>query len=988
MVQAFVAAYLIGILMALPLYDPSGTQLTDRQQANQADPDAFGAGVGRAAAFAGQQLVGLGKTMAAIEEEEKRKSDATAVIAADAEASARLRKGLYGEGGIFTRTGVNADGMTLTTEELTKNIGSDISKKLTDPAQKLAFDNMWNRRTESTLDAAAKNEFGQRQTTRTATKTAALANITADVIANYRNPEMIETNLDATRRIIRSNPDGLPAEMVEQLERESISSVHVSLIQRLAQDSPGDALDYYEKHKSQVYGADHAAANKFISGVQTIRTARTATEEIANTGPSGSLAEAMFFGETGGEADPGAAASEAGAAGDAQLMPKTAREVAASMPGLGPLAAMTDDELQAHWQTPQGRKDNRRIGATYLQTQLTKYKGDVEAALIAYNAGPKNADLFLNNGRDYSKLPKPEETLPYVNRVLSKYTGQKIDGKTSEEIQRSLKGGSPQAYYDGDAGEFLKTVLQKQHGPEHVDGMDGAMKDRLAALFSAAPPEVREGLDILSGKRSAERQSALWEASDKTGKMVARPGNSRHEHGDAADLGWKGGKFASAPENVKEWVHANAAAYGLRFPMSYEPWHIETVEARGGKTPKGKASKPGPADVARVKGRFADDLDGTDTRNFSGRVKDDDVGMVELAAAPPGNAADIYTKAVEPFNVNPTATDLDNWLKTARDRYGDNPSLLAEVERQLGDEYTLRENARKNAIENGMRQVFADILAGKTVREQDPALLQTLGAENVGKLLTTETKMLGGDDETDDATYIRISKMTPEELAEYDLIQDADKLSKTDLKHWADKAAEFKRGGDQVSKRTTDRTRANIMEEAENILALDPNGNPEDAKSLRLLNQQLDGQIAVFMKNNGGKEPTGPDMQAMVDQLLLEGHIEKWGPDETKPVYELTDAERNIVQFAVDINGIPDMDKPVVSKGFRAIYNATPNEEGAVDFYNDLMRVRLGGTPAPPEALDAKIRQGLLKAKGRPPTADEIALVYSEWIKRATVGDK
>lgn len=970
--------------MALPLYDPSGTQLTDRQQANAADPNAFGASVGRSMQVAGDTLQRAGGSFLDIAAREKAKDDTTAVISADAEATARLRKGLYGDQGIFTRTGVNADGMTLSTEELVDNIGGDVKKKLTDPAQIAAFDKMWGRRKESTLDGAATNEFKQRQATRTATKTAALENITADVVANYNNPAAISTNLDATRAIIRANPDGLPQELVAQMERESVSAMQVAVIQRMAQDDPGAALDYYEKNKAQVAGPDHARATSIISSVKTARTAKAAADEIANTGSSGSLAEAMFHAESGGEEKPGEALSDAGAMGDAQLMPKTAREVALSLPGMGPLAAMTDEELQAHFATPQGRKDNRRIGTTYLQTQLTKYKGDVEAALIAYNAGPKNADKFLDSGRDYSALPKPEETLPYVKRVLGRYQGIEISGETSVEIQRALKGEAPQAYYKGDAGEFLKTVLQPQHGADHIDAMNPAMRDRLAALFSSAPPEVREGLDILSGARTHERQKQLWEASDKTGKRVARPGNSKHEDrgegGEAADLGWKGGKFASAPENVREWVHANAAAYGLRFPMSYEPWHIETVEARKGGTPKGKASKPNAADVASAKGRFGPE----------GETKvlvrnDDGSGMVVVAPPPSGSAADIYTKSVAPFSVDPTAPDADDWLKTARERYADNPSLLAEVERQLGDEATLRKNASDQEIKALQAQAVREILNGNAVRDMDPLVLQKLGAEGkLTPLLEAESKWTKEPDDTDEATYIRLSKMSPQELVDYDLMQDANKLSKADLKKFADQAATFQRDP-TTTKRATDQTRSSLMTQAENMLGLDPAKSDTDAKSLYKLNKALDGQIAVYMANNK-KEPDGDAMRKMIDDLIMEGHVEGAlydGP--SKPVFEMTPAEiSDATFFAGSVKELPQEALPVITRGFRNIYKMSPDEEGAVSFYNDMLRIQAGGAPPPPEALDARIRQAVTQKRGRPATAEEIAAFYREWVVRAT----
>jgi hypothetical protein len=94
---------------------------------------------------------------------------------------------------------------------------------------------------------------------------------------------------------------------------------------------------------------------------------------------------------------------------------------------------------------------------------------------------------------------------------------------------------------------------------------------RLQSLINASGGRVY----VTSGYRSPERQAQLWqEALRKYGdpevadNWVARPGKSNHGHGIAADLG-----FANA--NARQWVHDNAARFGLHFPMSWEPWHIE-----------------------------------------------------------------------------------------------------------------------------------------------------------------------------------------------------------------------------------------------------------------------------------------------------------------------------------------------------------------------------------------------------------------------------
>ena len=76
---------------------------------------------------------------------------------------------------------------------------------------------------------------------------------------------------------------------------------------------------------------------------------------------------------------------------------------------------------------------------------------------------------------------------------------------------------------------------------------------------------------VFSGFRSIAEQTILWNRSDKSGRMVARPGSSRHNFGTAADL---------APGTTAAH-RALAPAFGMSFPMSYEPWHIQMLRSGG-----------------------------------------------------------------------------------------------------------------------------------------------------------------------------------------------------------------------------------------------------------------------------------------------------------------------------------------------------------------------------------------------------------------------
>ncbi|MBX6334646.1 lytic transglycosylase domain-containing protein, partial [Candidatus Saccharibacteria bacterium] len=115
--------------------------------------------------------------------------------------------------------------------------------------------------------------------------------------------------------------------------------------------------------------------------------------------------------------------SKAGAEGITQLMPATA-----SNPGFGVEPAK--DKSQAEYE---------RVGRELLQAFVKRYDGDYEKALAAYNAGPGNVDKAIKraekeggNWKDY--LPKPEETLPYIDKILGR-----VETKP-EGIEGSVEG--------------------------------------------------------------------------------------------------------------------------------------------------------------------------------------------------------------------------------------------------------------------------------------------------------------------------------------------------------------------------------------------------------------------------------------------------------------------------------------------------------------------------------------------------------------------
>lgn len=117
--------------------------------------------------------------------------------------------------------------------------------------------------------------------------------------------------------------------------------------------------------------------------------------------------------------------------------------------------------------------------------------------------------------------------------------------------------------------------------PDSFTGMNPRFVSALGQMFTSAPPDIQSQMRFSSGYRSPAVQAALYKAAlakygspEAARKWVAPPGNSQHNHGHAADMKW-------LSPTAMQWAHANAAKFGLAFPLKHENWHIELADARG-----------------------------------------------------------------------------------------------------------------------------------------------------------------------------------------------------------------------------------------------------------------------------------------------------------------------------------------------------------------------------------------------------------------------
>jgi hypothetical protein len=219
----------------------------------------------------------------------------------------------------------------------------------------------------------------------------------------------------------------------------------------------------------------------------------------------------------------------------------------------------------------------------------------------------KDALSVYNSGRPWARGSKISETSNYVSKILGGSNpsvpsqGQSspmvpspgLSGGTGLDmrklgalyfLQQASGEGAPQQadlmtlalarQQFGAAQQQFGAPRQMASAPASksvVTGLNSDFAKRLAAF------NHETGTSVRSGYRSVGEQTQLWNAALKkygsateARKWVAPPGHSKHNEGMAADIS---GNLQAA--------HKLAGKYGLWFPMSWEPWHVEPIGSRG-----------------------------------------------------------------------------------------------------------------------------------------------------------------------------------------------------------------------------------------------------------------------------------------------------------------------------------------------------------------------------------------------------------------------
>jgi len=236
------------------------------------------------------------------------------------------------------------------------------------------------------------------------------------------------------------------------------------VVSRLGSNRAQPILDNHQEFRDFMAGPKSSAntveGHKYESDIKAASDA---------TGVPGNLIASMMNIESRNNPN---AISNKGATGLMQLMPETATEL-----------GVTDINNPGQ---------NIMAGAKYMAKMLTKYDGNTQLALAAYNAGPGNVDK-------YGGIPPYEETQKYVSKIMNNYAaGESYYTAGNEAITAGKQlGNTPD----------LKSLTDKQ--ASQADNRIAVIRDFIRGNANAAKGTTSENVDLESQTDAAKAQAAI-----------------------------------------------------------------------------------------------------------------------------------------------------------------------------------------------------------------------------------------------------------------------------------------------------------------------------------------------------------------------------------------------------------------------------------------------------------------------------------------------
>ena len=404
-------------------------------------PD-IGAG-GRMIGEAMQRLGGaIGRTAQDLDDIDTMQAEARAKRA-DVEYQDYERERLLGTDGFYTKQSADAiDAQRTVAEDLQKKRAELLARAT--GKERAMLETVLTRRGQEAADGIARHTIGETRRFNVEQIGSRISSAKENY-ATYADidPERAQAELDTARgefaRLADLNGWNDPAILTQKRE-EMLSDFHMTYLEAAALRDPVKAAAYLERHRGEMNHADEMKMDATLRPM-LVEADATAVADLASAagvempvvgnaegdapgtpveaGSTEGVWRAMvgdnnaaggrFRGAEGGT-DPKTGrflTSPAGAIGPAQVMPGTAREMAA--------------ELGLKWDEKRYKSDfgyNMMLGKGYFAKMLRTFGGDVAKAVAAYNAGPGGVNRAVRRAGANWRSALPKETRQYLVNVL------------------------------------------------------------------------------------------------------------------------------------------------------------------------------------------------------------------------------------------------------------------------------------------------------------------------------------------------------------------------------------------------------------------------------------------------------------------------------------------------------------------------------------------------------------------------------------------
>jgi soluble lytic murein transglycosylase len=426
----------------------------------------------------GQQALGAaGK----IYQKSVEDADNAALIAAESQLSDWKTSTMFDQqAGVYSRKGRNALDITNQTMPQFDQQADKIGQSLTNERQKARWQQIVASQRTGLNSELNRYEFGERQRFYDETDEASLNSATTAAAAYYQDPGQVAYYQNKGARVIAANGQrkGLPLEAINQNVQAFNSSVAVSVIDRMTQDDPLKAQQYFAAASAYMTPDDQAKVGKVLGTAVRQQLGSQIGASLWETGSLGddALPALVIQAESGG--DP-LAVSPKGARGLMQLMPDTAKEMAQEL-GI----PYSEERLTADPQY------NMALGTAYLNKMLGRYGGNKTLALAAYNAGPGSVDGWLKENGDPRKGEISEQE--FIDKIPFKET-REYTGKIVGQMQAGQPVSTARTY-----AEAVKQVQKiadpevRKYALDRVDDLHKAQKLEMDATYEEAAAVVMD----------------------------------------------------------------------------------------------------------------------------------------------------------------------------------------------------------------------------------------------------------------------------------------------------------------------------------------------------------------------------------------------------------------------------------------------------------------------------------------------------------------